>query len=110
MVLRFSLFALALLFISCTDFVRDNPHDPEGVNYLPSSSSQDVGSSSSFDPFMRDCGFYCLWDNTGCNKATTDPGGLYGDPIYDCESQLSNCKKNSLAHEIFSDANCKTVQ
>jgi len=53
MVLRFFLFAIIFLFISCTDFQRDNPNDPEGINYrgenlFPSSSSKP--SSSSYVP------------------------------------------------------------
>jgi len=113
MVLRFFLFAVALLFISCTDFARDNPHDPDGVNYLPSSSvdvsssSTDVPSTNCIDPYTRECGGFCLWDN-GCSKATTDPEGLYGSPVCDCETQLSNCRKYSQGRAIFSDSSCKT--
>jgi uncharacterized protein (TIGR02145 family) len=39
MVLRFSLFICALLFVSCTDVERDSPYDPEGINYRGGSSS-----------------------------------------------------------------------
>jgi len=114
MVLRFSLFAAALLFISCTDFVRDNPLDPEGVNYMPSSSSEAVPSSSSSfgstDPSkMIDCGAYCLWPE-GCSRMTTDPEGIYGKQFFECESVISNCTRYSSGRAIFSDSSCKTVQ
>ncbi|MDR2582939.1 MAG: hypothetical protein LBC75_05610 [Fibromonadaceae bacterium] len=43
MVLRFSMLAVAFFFISCSDIARDNPYDPDGINYVgdqvPSSSS-----------------------------------------------------------------------
>ncbi|MDR2584151.1 MAG: fibrobacter succinogenes major paralogous domain-containing protein [Fibromonadaceae bacterium] len=45
------LFAGIFLLISCTDFKRDNPYDPDGINYVgdqsSSSSSSSVPSSSS---------------------------------------------------------------
>ena len=34
MVLRFFLLAILFLFISCADFERDNPYDPDGVDYI----------------------------------------------------------------------------
>jgi len=39
MVLRFFLFACVFLFISC-GYDRDNPHDPDGVNYIGKVSSR----------------------------------------------------------------------
>jgi len=50
MVLRFSLLASTFLFISCTQAERDNPDDPDVINYQEnqlSSSSEFVPSSSS---------------------------------------------------------------
>ncbi|MDR2583928.1 MAG: hypothetical protein LBC75_10655 [Fibromonadaceae bacterium] len=68
MVLRFFLLATIFLLISCTDFKRDNPYDPDGINYVgdepssssnvepppppPSSSSSSVPSSSSVVPVV----------------------------------------------------------
>jgi len=53
MVLRFFLFAGVFLFISCTEFERNHPDDPGGVNYqgkstFPSSSAQNSSSSAEF--------------------------------------------------------------
>ncbi|MCL1956182.1 MAG: hypothetical protein FWF63_02565 [Fibromonadales bacterium] len=47
MVLRFFLFAGIFLLISCTDFKRDNPYDPEGINFVGDQSSSSKPSSSS---------------------------------------------------------------
>ena len=47
MVLRFFLLAITLLFISCTDFQRDNPEDERSINYIAPSSSSSSNSSSS---------------------------------------------------------------
>ena len=40
------LLAITLLFISCTDFQRDNPEDERSLNYIAPSSSSRVSSSS----------------------------------------------------------------
>jgi len=64
MVLRFFLLASAFLLISCTDFVRDNPTDPDSINYVPPivpSSSSGTSSSSS---------------------APTQSGIIRGTPVY----------------------------
>jgi len=51
MVLRFFLFAVAFLFVSCTELgERDNPDDPHGINFRNSSSSGERSSSSAASP------------------------------------------------------------
>jgi uncharacterized protein (TIGR02145 family) len=54
MVLKFFLFAIIVLLISCSVPERDNPYDPDGVNYignqLSSSSQVELSSSSAVEP------------------------------------------------------------
>jgi len=51
MVLRFFLFAVAFLFVSCTELgERDNPDDPHGINFRNGSSSGEPSSSSAASP------------------------------------------------------------
>ncbi|MDR2584398.1 MAG: hypothetical protein LBC75_13050 [Fibromonadaceae bacterium] len=51
MVLRFFLFAVAFLFVSCAELgERDNPDDPHGINFRNSSSSVEPSSSSVAPP------------------------------------------------------------
>jgi len=49
MVLRFSLFALVFLFVSCSDMKFNNPYDPDSPNWIgnSSSSAETVPGSSS---------------------------------------------------------------
>jgi len=58
MVLRFFLLAVLFLFLSCTNFERDNPNDPDGVNYQGGSqllSSDSRPSSSSVQVVNVSC-------------------------------------------------------
>jgi len=52
MVLRFSLFALLFLFVSCSDMKFNNPYDPDSSNWIgnSSSSAETVPGSSSSKP------------------------------------------------------------
>jgi len=52
MVLKFFCLAITLLLISCTDFQRDNPDDPDGVNYQGNQLSSSKPSSSSVAPIV----------------------------------------------------------
>jgi len=50
MVLRFFLIAVLFLFLSCTDFERNNPYDPGSANYIGDSSSNGGGNTQSSCP------------------------------------------------------------
>jgi len=47
MVLRFFLFAIAFLFLSCTEVKFENPDDPDSPTYIENASSSSVTPSSS---------------------------------------------------------------
>jgi len=53
MVLRFFLFAVLFFFAACTQVERDNPYDPDGVNYMgnqvPGSSAVVYGESVNYE-------------------------------------------------------------
>ncbi|MDR2583352.1 MAG: fibro-slime domain-containing protein [Fibromonadaceae bacterium] len=108
MVLKFFLFALLLLLISCSIPERDNPYDPKNPNYIlknacwsPSSPSRQEGPLVELDVIIRDFpvtspGFEEFdsqkGDNRKCNGDNATKG-MVGNTLY---YDKANCLKENI--------------